>query len=65
MILEFKTPRNTYGHRKYLAIDTIGLLYAKQSPKMITEGIEIKASDYKDLVISLVQNGYREVEYIQ
>lgn len=64
MILEFKTKRNTYGHRNYLGIDTGAEIYSRQCPHMITEGIEIKSSDMKELVEKCKANEYKEVEFI-
>lgn len=64
MILEFKTKRNTYGHRKYLGIDTGAMVYSRNCPHMITEGIEIKSSDMKELVEQCKRNNFKEVDYI-
>lgn len=64
MILQFKTARNTYGHRKYLAFDTGAEIFTRVSPRMITEGIEIKARVYKELVLKLQSLGYKECERI-
>ena len=64
MILEFKTKRNTYGHRKYLGIDTGAEVYARQCPRMIIEGIEIKNSDMKELIEQCKKNEFKEVEFI-
>ena len=64
MILEFKTKRNTYGHRKYLGIDTGAEVYSTQCPRMITEGMEIKSSDMKELIEQCKRNEYKEVNYI-
>jgi glycerol-3-phosphate cytidylyltransferase-like family protein len=64
MILQFITKRNTYGHRKYLGIDTNAEIYARQSPRMIVEGIEIKSGDMQSLIDQCKRNEYREVERI-
>lgn len=64
MILEFKTPRNTYGYRKYLAIDTGAEVFTRECPRMIVDGIEIKSGDYKELVEKLRNLGYEEREQI-
>ena len=64
MILQFKTKRNTYGHRKYLAIDTGSETYTRHDPYIVTEGIEIKTSDYNELIEQLKRNEYKEVERI-
>lgn len=60
MILQFKTPRNSYGHRKYLCIDTVECTYTTFCPKMIVEGIEIRNADYKELIENLNAEGYIE-----
>lgn len=64
MILEFKTKRNTNGNRSYLGIDTGARYYSRQSPRMITEGIEIKSSDMKDLIEQCKRNEFKEVDFI-
>lgn len=64
MILQFKTGRNTYGYRKYLAFDTGAEIFTRVCPRMITDGIEIKARDYKELVLKLQSLGYKECERI-
>lgn len=64
MILEFKTKRNAYGHRKYLGIDTGAAVYSRQSPRMITEGIEIKSSDMEELIEQCKRNEFKEVDFI-
>ena len=64
MILEFKTKGNTYGHRKYLGIDTETKVYSRQSRSMITEGIEIKSSDMKELIEQCKRNEFKEVDFI-
>lgn len=62
MIIEFKTSnKNTYGHRKYLAIDTNNNTYTTTCNSMIIDGIEIKAADYKQLIKNCIDNGYTEV----
>lgn len=64
MLIEFKTKRNTYGHRKYLGIDTGAEVYSRQSHRMITEGIEIKSSDMKKLIDKCERNEFKEVDFI-
>lgn len=65
MILEFKTKRNkTNGYRKYLCIDTGTKMYSRNDRRMITEGIEIKTSDYNELIKKLQLIEYKEVEII-
>lgn len=60
MLLEFKTKRNTYGHRKYLAIDTENKTYSRFCHKMCVDGIEIKSSDMGSLIKQLESEGYIE-----
>lgn len=60
MILEFKTPRNTYGHREYIRIDTDKKTFTRQ-PHFIAEGIEIKKTDYRILVDTVRNNDFKEV----
>lgn len=64
MILEFKTARNAYGHRKYLAFDTGAEIYTRLAPRMIVDGIEIKTRDYKELLLKLRALGYKECDRI-
>ena len=64
MIIEFKTARNTNGNRKYLAIDTNAEIYTTINPYMITNGIEIKAADYKELLAKLERMNYQKKERI-
>ena len=65
MILEFKTKRSgTYGHRKYLGIDTDKMTYSRESPRMIVEGIEITATAMKELAEEVERNNYKRVDYI-
>ncbi len=60
MTLEFKTPRNKYGSRRYLLIDTDARTYSTFCPHMIVPGIEVKTADYKTLIATLEKSGYRE-----
>ena len=60
MILEFRTPRNTYGHREYIRIDTDKKTFTRQ-PHFIAEGIEIKKTDYRILVDTVRNNDFKEV----
>lgn len=65
MILEFKTSnKNTYGRRKYLAIDTGAACFSTESRSMIIDGIEIKTADYKALIEQLKSNGFKKVDYV-
>ena len=58
MILEFKTPRNTCGHREYIRIDTNKKVFTRQ-PHFIPEGIEISRREYKNL-LEIVAAEYQE-----
>ena len=60
MIIEFKTARNANGSRKYLAIDTNAEIYTTFNPYMITNGIEIKAAYYKELLAKLERLNYQK-----
>ena len=63
MILEFKTARNkTNGTRRYLAIDTEAEIYSIFCPFIVTPGIEIKYSDYKELIEKLERLEYHKSE---
>ena len=63
MLLEFKTARNkTNGSHRYLAIDTGAEIYSTFCPFMETPGIEIKYSDYKELIEKLEMLEYRRSE---
>ena len=65
MIIEFKTRRNTTnGSRKYLAIDTGAETYTTNNPHMITSGIEIRISDYKEMIEKLKRLEYKELDRI-
>lgn len=58
MILEFKTPRNTCGHRNYIKIDTNTRTFTRQAA-FIPEGIEISRREYKNL-LEIVAAEYQE-----
>lgn len=60
MIIEFKTKRNTNGHRNYLRIDTDKKEYSTFCHSMVMDGIEIKATDRKILINELKENGFTE-----
>lgn len=60
MVFEFKTPRNTNGHRKYLYVNTDTKLFSRECPRMIVEGIEIKTRDYNALINDLKAHGFTE-----
>ena len=60
MILEFKTPRNTCGHREYIRIDTAARTY-RTEPHFIAEGIEISRKELKEIKAAAIQDGYKAV----
>lgn len=61
MIFEFKTTnKNTYGHRKYLRIDTNLKVFSTHCPSIVTPGIEIKTKDYKKLIEQIRKDGFIE-----
>lgn len=60
MILEFKSPRNSCGHREYLRIDTAARTY-RTEPHFIAEGIEISRKEIRDLKDKAIQDGYKAI----
>lgn len=64
MILQFKTPRNKNGNRRYLAIDTTAGTFTRNNPRFIMEGIEVKSRDFTELVKELEKNGFTEKEEV-
>ena len=60
MIMEFKTKRNTNGHRNYLRIDTEKKEYSTFCHSMVMDGIEIKTAERKNLIKELQENGFTE-----
>lgn len=64
MILEFKTSRNANGHRKYLCIDTDAMIYSTESRRMVFDGFEVKASDYKELIEKCKRYEFKKVDYV-
>lgn len=65
MFLEFKTSnKNTYGHRKYLIIDTVNSRYSTNCNSMVITGVEIKTKDYKAMIDELKNAGFMEVDNI-
>lgn len=60
MILEFKTKRNTYGHRNYLRLDTECKEYSTSCRRMTVDGAEIKAADMKSILEQAKADGYKE-----
>lgn len=64
MILQFKTPRNQNGNRRYLAIDTAAGTFTRKNPRFIMEGIEVKSRDYSQLIKELEKSGFIEKEEV-
>lgn len=64
MVLQFKTPRNQNGNRRYLAIDTAAGTFTRKNPRFIMEGIEVKSRDYSQLVKELENNSFIEKEEV-
>lgn len=60
MILEFKSPRNTCGHREYIRIDTEKKTYTDM-PSFIPQGIEISRKEIRDLKAAAIQDGYKAI----
>lgn len=60
MILEFKSPRNSCGHREYLRIDTDTRTY-KTEPHFIAEGIEISRKEIKEIKAAAIGDGYKAI----
>ena len=60
MLLEFKTKRNTYGHRNYLRIDTERKEYSTFCHRMTVDGTEIKSADMKSILAQAKADGYTE-----
>lgn len=60
MILEFKSPRNTCGHRAYLKIDTEAKSYTDM-PSFIPQGIEISRKEIRDIKAAAIQDGYKAI----
>ena len=58
MILEFKSPRNSCGHRNYLKIDTAKKTYT-DTPPFIPQGIEISRKDIREIKAVAIQDGYK------
>ena len=60
MLLEFKTKRNTNGHRNYLRIDTEKKEYSTFCRRIVVDGAEIKAADMKSILAQAKADGYTE-----
>ena len=60
MILEFKSPRNTCGHREYLKIDTEAKTYTDM-PSFIPQGVEISRKEISDLKGKAIEDGYKAI----
>lgn len=58
MILRFKTKRNTYGHRNYLALNTETKTYSEVSPRMVADGEEITKKAMDNIKSALIDDGY-------
>lgn len=58
MILRFKTKRNTYGHRNYLALNTETKTYSDISPRMVADGEEITKKAMDNIKSALISDGY-------
>lgn len=67
MKLCFMTKRNTYGHRKYLFIDTEKKLFTYANPSIYPPDntIEIKSKDMANLSDVLRENGYSMVYFAE
>lgn len=57
MIIEFKTPRNTCGHREYLRLNTDKKTYCRE-PHFIAEGLEITRKELRELLEKAIEDGY-------
>ena len=64
MILQFKTPRNQNGNRRYIAVDTAAGIFTRNNPHFIIEGIEIKSLDYSQIIKELEKSGFIEKEEV-
>lgn len=60
MILEFKSPRNTCGHRAYLKIDTEKKTYTDM-PSFIPQGIEISRKEIREIKVAAIDDGYKAI----
>lgn len=60
MILEFKSPRNTCGHRTYIRIDTEAKTYTDM-PSFIPQGIEITRKEIREIKAAAIQDGYKAI----
>ena len=60
MILEFKSPRNTCGHRDYLKIDTEARSYTDM-PSFIPQGVEITRKELKEIKAAAIADGYKAI----
>lgn len=60
MVIEFKSPRNTCGHRDYLKIDTEKKTYA-DTPSFIPQGIEITRKEIREIKTAAIGDGYKVV----
>ena len=60
MILEFKSPRNTCGHREYIRIDTEARSYTDM-PSFIPQGIEITRKELREIKAAAIADGYKAI----
>lgn len=60
MLLEFKTKRNTNGHRNYLRIDTEKKEYSTFCRRIVVAGAEIKSADMKSILAQAKADSYTE-----
>lgn len=58
MIIEFKSPRNTCGHREYLKIDTDKKTY-NDTPSFIPVGVEITRKEIREIKAAAIEDGYK------
>lgn len=57
MIIEFKTPRNTCGHRDYLKLDTDKKTYCRE-PHFIAEGVQVTRKELREVLEKAIADGY-------
>lgn len=57
MIIEFKTPRNTCGHRDYLKLDTDKKTYCRE-PHFVAEGVQVTRKELREVLEKAIADGY-------
>lgn len=62
MILEFKTKRDVNGNTYYLGINTEARTFTRISPRMNTDGAELKRRDFDALIKQLKESDYKSVD---